>query len=78
MGLRSPLLLGIDVGTSSCKAAVVDAASGAELVHGSAVTPWIRVASAMPPSNVRPGIVRASAKATPSKVLWLSFSTITR
>src|SRR5207248_2589289 len=45
VGLRSSLLLGIDVGTSSCKAAVVDAASGAELVHGSAATPWIRVPS---------------------------------
>jgi sugar (pentulose or hexulose) kinase len=36
------LLLGIDVGTSNCKAAVVDAA-GAELAHGSTPTPWQRV-----------------------------------
>ena len=35
----SDLLLGIDVGTSACKAAVVDA-SGAELAHGQAATPW--------------------------------------
>jgi sugar (pentulose or hexulose) kinase len=33
------LLLGIDVGTSVCKAAVVDGA-GAELAHGQAPTPW--------------------------------------
>jgi sugar (pentulose or hexulose) kinase len=36
------LLLGIDVGTTACKAAVVDAA-GAERAHGSAPTPWERV-----------------------------------
>jgi sugar (pentulose or hexulose) kinase len=33
------LLLGLDVGTSTCKAAVVDAA-GAEVAHGQAPTPW--------------------------------------
>jgi sugar (pentulose or hexulose) kinase len=38
----SDLLLGIDVGTTTCKAAVVDAA-GAERAHGSAATPWERV-----------------------------------
>ena len=32
-------LLGIDVGTSACKAAVVDA-DGAERAHGQAPTPW--------------------------------------
>jgi sugar (pentulose or hexulose) kinase len=36
------LLLGIDVGTSVCKAAVVDA-RGAERSHGQAPTPWKRV-----------------------------------
>jgi sugar (pentulose or hexulose) kinase len=36
------VLLGIDVGTSLCKAAVVDA-DGAELAHGQAPTPWTRV-----------------------------------
>jgi sugar (pentulose or hexulose) kinase len=36
------LLLGIDVGTSACKAAVVDA-DGAERAHGQAPTPWRRV-----------------------------------
>jgi len=38
----SDLLLGIDVGTSACKAAVVDA-TGAERSHGQAPTPWRRV-----------------------------------
>jgi sugar (pentulose or hexulose) kinase len=37
------LLLGIDVGTSFCKAAVVDAAAGRELAHGRSATPWKRV-----------------------------------
>jgi sugar (pentulose or hexulose) kinase len=33
------LLLGIDVGTSACKAAIVDA-DGVEVAHGQAPTPW--------------------------------------
>jgi sugar (pentulose or hexulose) kinase len=36
------LLLGIDVGTSACKAVVVDRA-GAERAHGQSTTPWRRV-----------------------------------
>jgi sugar (pentulose or hexulose) kinase len=36
------LLLGIDVGTSACKAVVVDRA-GAERAHGQSSTPWRRV-----------------------------------
>jgi sugar (pentulose or hexulose) kinase len=38
----SDLLLGIDVGTSACKAAVIDA-TGAERAHGQEPTPWQRV-----------------------------------
>jgi sugar (pentulose or hexulose) kinase len=38
------LLLGIDVGTSACKAAVVSV-DGAELAHGQAPTPWRAVAT---------------------------------
>jgi sugar (pentulose or hexulose) kinase len=37
--VTDPLLLGIDVGTSACKAAVVDA-RGAEVAHGQVPTPW--------------------------------------
>lgn len=36
------LLLGIDVGTSACKAALVDA-DGVEVAHGQAPTPWEQV-----------------------------------
>ena len=36
------LLVGIDVGTSACKAAVVDE-SGRELAHGKTPTPWRQV-----------------------------------
>ena len=38
----SDLLVGIDVGTSACKAAVVDE-HGRELAHGRAATPWRQV-----------------------------------
>src|SRR6476646_5148407 len=37
----------------------------------------MRSARRIPPSKVRPGMVQARAKATPSKVLWLSFLTTT-
>ncbi|HEX3202039.1 MAG TPA: FGGY family carbohydrate kinase, partial [Actinomycetes bacterium] len=37
------LLVGIDVGTTLCKAAVVRAADGTEVAHGSAGTPWTEV-----------------------------------
>jgi sugar (pentulose or hexulose) kinase len=40
--LVTDLLLGIDVGTSACKAAVVDL-DGAELAHGQVATPWTTV-----------------------------------
>src|SRR3954470_12300089 len=39
---------------------------------------WILSAIAKPWSRVTPGMIRASAFATPWKVLWLSFRTITR
>ncbi len=39
-----PLLVGIDVGTTTCKAAVVSA-GGAELAHGAVPTPWRAVPS---------------------------------
>ena len=37
-----PLLLGLDLGTTSCKAAVVTL-DGRELAHGRAPVPWRRV-----------------------------------
>ena len=39
-----PLLLGLDLGTTSCKAAVVDH-GGREVAHGRARVPWERVAT---------------------------------
>jgi sugar (pentulose or hexulose) kinase len=39
------LLLGIDVGTTYCKALVLDADDGSELAQGRARTPWKRVAT---------------------------------
>jgi sugar (pentulose or hexulose) kinase len=51
------LLLGIDVGTSNCKAAVVDAA-GAELAHGSTPTPWQRVPTG---AQIEPDALLAAA-----------------
>ena len=38
------LLLGIDVGTSACKAALIDA-DGVERAHGQCTTPWRRTAT---------------------------------
>ena len=38
------LLLGIDVGTSACKAALIDA-DGGERAHGQSTTPWRRTAT---------------------------------
>jgi sugar (pentulose or hexulose) kinase len=37
------LLVGIDVGTTLCKAAVIRAGDGTEVAHGSAPTPWTEV-----------------------------------
>ncbi len=41
--MSAELLVGIDVGTTACKAAVVRAADGVEVAHGSALTPWTQV-----------------------------------
>jgi sugar (pentulose or hexulose) kinase len=54
------LLLGIDVGTTYCKAAVVDL-SGAEIAHARVFTPWRRTATG---AEVEPGrFVEAAASA---------------
>ena len=39
------LLVGIDVGTTACKAVVVRATDGVEVAHGKTVTPWTQVPS---------------------------------
>jgi sugar (pentulose or hexulose) kinase len=59
----SDLLVGIDVGTSECKAAVVDA-SGAERAHGRAPTPWKEVptgAEAEPEALLEAAVAAARA-----------------
>jgi sugar (pentulose or hexulose) kinase len=59
-----PVLLGIDVGTSACKAAVVDL-DGAERAHGQAATPWRRVPTGaeVDPEALFAAVVAAAAAA---------------
>ncbi|MEP6954948.1 MAG: FGGY family carbohydrate kinase [Solirubrobacteraceae bacterium] len=58
------LLLGIDVGTTACKAALVDAA-GAEVAVGSAPTPWrrVRTGAEIDPDRLFAAAVAAGAAA---------------
>ena len=60
----SELLLGIDVGTSACKAAVVDA-HGVEVAHGQAPTPWQQVPTGaeVDPDALLAAVVRAASDA---------------
>jgi sugar (pentulose or hexulose) kinase len=60
------LLLGIDVGTSSCKAAVLDAEHGRELAHGRVTTPWQRVGSG---AEIDPHALFAAARHAASDAL---------
>jgi len=62
----SSLLLGIDVGTSSCKAAVLDAERGQELAHGRVPTPWRRVGSG---AEIDPHALFAAARQAASEAL---------
>jgi sugar (pentulose or hexulose) kinase len=59
------LLVGIDVGTTFCKAAVVGAADGVELAHGSAPTPWTPVPTGaeLAPERLLEAAVAATAAA---------------
>ena len=59
------MLLGIDVGTSACKAAVVSL-DGAERAHGQAPTPWRRVPTG---AEVDPEAVFAAAVAAAAAAL---------
>jgi sugar (pentulose or hexulose) kinase len=61
-----PLLLGIDVGTSSCKAAVLDTERGQELAHGRVPTPWQRVGSG---AEIDPHALFAAARRAASEAL---------
>ena len=59
------LLLGIDVGTTSCKAAVL-APGGEELAHGRAATPWRRVPTG---AEADPAALLAAAVAAAEEAL---------
>jgi sugar (pentulose or hexulose) kinase len=60
----SELLLGIDVGTSACKAAIVDA-DGVEVAHGQAPTPWQQVPTGaeLAPEALLAAVVSAAREA---------------
>jgi sugar (pentulose or hexulose) kinase len=59
------LLVGIDVGTTLCKAAVVRAADGTELAHGAARTPWtvVPTGAELAPERLLDAAVAATAAA---------------
>jgi sugar (pentulose or hexulose) kinase len=61
--VTAEVLVGIDVGTTSCKAAVVGA-DGVELAHGRAPTPWVAVptgAEVAPAALVEAALAAAAA-----------------
>jgi sugar (pentulose or hexulose) kinase len=60
------LLVGIDVGTTLCKAAVVRAADGTEVAHGSARTPWTEVPTG---AELAPGRLLEAALAATAAAL---------
>jgi sugar (pentulose or hexulose) kinase len=59
------LLVGIDVGTTACKAAVVRAGDGVEAAHGAVPTPWTVVPSGaeLAPARLFDAALAATAKA---------------
>jgi sugar (pentulose or hexulose) kinase len=59
------LLIGIDVGTTLCKAAVVRAADGTEIAHGATRTPWtvVPTGAELPPERLLEAALAATAAA---------------
>ena len=59
------LLVGIDVGTTACKAAVVRASDGTEVAHGAARTPWtvVPTGAELPPAKLLDAALAATAAA---------------
>ena len=59
------LLVGIDVGTTLCKAAVVRAADGTEMTHGATRTPWtvVPTGAELAPERLLEAAVAATAAA---------------
>jgi sugar (pentulose or hexulose) kinase len=79
--VNDPLIVGIDVGTTSAKAAVVDG-SGREVAHGRAPVPWTSVPTGaeIDPSALAASAVqaaeRALAGAPEGRVLGLGVASI--
>ena len=63
--MSEPLLLGLDVGTSAVKAAVIDA-HGREVAHGRARTPWREVPTG---AEIDPDALLASAREAAAEAL---------
>ncbi|HET6751457.1 MAG TPA: FGGY family carbohydrate kinase [Actinomycetes bacterium] len=63
--MSEELLVGIDVGTTSCKAAVVRAGDGVEAAHGAVPTPWTVVPSGaeLAPARLLDAALAATAEA---------------
>ena len=63
--MSDDLLVGIDVGTTACKAAVVRAGDGVEVAHGAAPTPWTVVPSGaeLAPERLLDAALEATARA---------------
>jgi sugar (pentulose or hexulose) kinase len=61
----SDLLVGIDVGTTACKAAVVRAGDGVEVAHGAVPTPWTAVPTGaeLAPERLLEAALAATARA---------------
>jgi sugar (pentulose or hexulose) kinase len=59
------LLVGIDVGTTACKAAVVRAGDGVEVAHGTAPTPWtvVPTGAELAPERLLDAALEATARA---------------
>jgi sugar (pentulose or hexulose) kinase len=63
--VREDLLVGIDVGTTACKAAVVRAGDGVEVAHGAVPTPWTSVPTGaeLAPERLLDAALEATARA---------------
>jgi sugar (pentulose or hexulose) kinase len=63
--MNDDLLVGIDVGTTACKAAVVRAGDGVEVAHGAVPTPWTSVSTGaeLAPERLLDAALAATARA---------------
>jgi sugar (pentulose or hexulose) kinase len=63
--VNEDLLVGIDVGTTACKTAVVRAGDGVEVAHGAVPTPWtvVPTGAELPPGRLLDAALAATARA---------------